>query len=73
MNYYSYTVELRDAGGKIVTKLSGLNPRLTRENLLSVPLARTAFRSGAYQLRLFGRRGAEETDLGEFPLRLQFN
>jgi hypothetical protein len=71
--YSSYTVELRDADGKIATELSGLNPRLTRENRLRVSLARTAFRSGLYQLRLFGRRGAEKADLGKFYLRLQFN
>lgn len=73
LDYPTYTVEVRDAGGNIATTLSGLNPRLTRDNRLSVPLARTAFRSGVYQLRLFGRRGAEKTDLGEFHLRLQFN
>jgi hypothetical protein len=73
LDYPTYTVEARDVGGKIATKLSGLNPRLTRGAQLSVPLARTAFRSGVYQLRLFGQRGAEKTDLGQFHLRLQFN
>jgi hypothetical protein len=73
LDYPTYTVEVRDVGGKIATKLSGLNPRLTRGNKLSVPLARTAFRSGEYQLHLFGQRGAEKTDLGQFQLRLQFN
>jgi hypothetical protein len=73
LDYPAYTVEVRDADGKIVTKLSGLNPRLTRDNQLSVSLARTAFQSGVYQLRLFGRRGAEEKDFGAYPLRLQFN
>jgi hypothetical protein len=73
LDYPAYMVEVRDAGGEIATRLSGLNPRLTRDNQLSVPLARTAFRSGVYQLRLFGQRGAEKTGLGEFHLRLQFN
>jgi hypothetical protein len=73
LDYPTYTIEARDDGDKIATKLSGLNPRLTRGNQLSVPLARTALRSGVYQLRLFGQRGAEKTDLGEFYLRLQFN
>jgi hypothetical protein len=73
LDYPAYTIEVRDASGKIATKLSGLSPRLTRDNRLIVPLARTAFRSGVYQLLLFGRRGAETTDLGQFQLRLQFN
>jgi hypothetical protein len=71
--YPTYTVEVRDAADKIATKLSDLNPQLTREHLLCVPLARTAFRSDVYKLRLFGRRGAEKKDLGEFYLRLRFH
>ena len=73
LDYPTYTVEIRDTGGNIAIKLSGLNPRLTRDNRLSVPLARTALRSGIYHLRLFGMRGGEKTDLGEFHLPLQFN
>ncbi len=71
--YPTYTVEVRDAGGKLLSTLTGLNPRLTRDNRLSVTLARSALQSGVYQLRLFGQRGTEKTDLGEYSLRLQFN
>lgn len=71
--YPTYTVEVRDAGGKLLSTLTGLNPRLTRDNRLSVTLARSALQSGVYQLRLFGQRGTEKTDLGEYSLRVQFN
>lgn len=73
LSYSTYTIEIRDNAGNLLGTLTGLNPRLTRDNRLSLTLARAALQAGVYQLRLLGQRGAEKTDLGEYVLRFQFN
>lgn len=70
--YSSYAIEIRDSSGNLVSYLTGLDPKLTRENRLSVALSRSALQAGDYHLRLFGQKGSEKTDLGEYPLQLRF-
>lgn len=72
--YPAYTLEIRNAAQQVTATLSNLQPQRFREDLLSATVTRAALPApGAYQLRLFGQRGAQRVPLGQFTLRVQFN
>lgn len=62
-----YAIEFIDQRGAVVRKLSGLRPT-GDEGALNVLLNRAAFGDGKYKLRLFGQRGSEKKQLGEYEL-----
>lgn len=62
-----YAIELFDEGGQMVRRISKVRPT-GNAGALSVRLNRATLRAGKYKLRLFGRRGKTEQQLGDHVL-----
>jgi hypothetical protein len=63
-DYSSYRLEIRDAGGRLVSSVEGLKPDPSGD--LSVMLNRAALGTGRFTLRLFG----DQQQIAEYLLRV---
>ncbi|MEK6281812.1 MAG: zf-HC2 domain-containing protein [Acidobacteriota bacterium] len=62
-----YAIELFDQRAEMVREISGLRPT-GDDGALSFRLDRATLSAGKYRLRLFGQRGKEKKQLGEYGL-----